>query len=93
MIRYTLSKAAELICGGCGLKDPNLWLMRRLRDGRFRGFKVGHNWFMTAADIEAAKESLYAPAPPTPEPEREPASSIIDGLSERSRRRWLRSAL
>lgn len=89
---YTLAEAAELICGGCGLKDPQLWLMRRLRSGRFRGFKVGHNWFMTAADVEAAKESLYAPTPLEPEPEPEPEStSIIDGLSPRSRRR-LRTA-
>lgn len=32
---------------------PVLWLQRRLRRGEISGYKVGHDWRMTEADVEA----------------------------------------
>jgi hypothetical protein len=57
--RYTLEQATRVIVGDdSGLADPQLWMMRQLRKGRFHGFKIGRNWFMTQADVEAAIDSL-----------------------------------
>lgn len=34
-------------------KDPVRWLQRRLRRREIPGYKVGHCWRMTEADVEA----------------------------------------
>lgn len=33
--------------------DGERWLQRRLRRGEISGYKVGHVWRMTAADVDA----------------------------------------
>ena len=93
MSRHNISVAAQLICGDdSGLTDPRGWVMRQIRRGKFRACKIGRNWFMTDADIDAAKESLYAVARTEPQtPAAKPVSSVVDGLSAGARRR-LRSA-
>jgi hypothetical protein len=94
MTRRTLAQSARIICGDdSGLADPQGFVLRKLRAGRFRGLKVGRNWFMTDADIEAAIAGLRNdPAPQLkPEPELQPVG-IISGLSERAARRLGRSA-
>jgi hypothetical protein len=88
--RYTLEQATRVIVGDdSGLADPQLWMMRQLRKGRFHGFKIGRNWFMTQADVEAAIDSLRngtkAASNPVTDPVADPR--IIDGLSERAKRR------
>lgn len=93
MRKHSLAQSARLLCGdNPPHSDPEKWLARQLRAGRFRGQKIGRFWFMTDADIEAAEESLY-PAGAEPllhGPEPEPVG-IVSGLSERGRRR-LKSA-
>ena len=76
-----------------GIRRPERWVTERLLDGRFRGQKIGREWYMSDADIQAAEEFLYrssrrAEAAPTVEP----AVSIVEGLSARSRRRVRRPA-
>jgi len=34
-------------------KDPVGWLQRHLRRGEISGYKLGHTWRMTEADVEA----------------------------------------
>jgi predicted GIY-YIG superfamily endonuclease len=88
--RYTLEQATELICGDdSGLADPQLWMMRQLRKGRFHGFKIGRNWFMPQADVEAAIDSLRNGTKAASKPATDPVADprIIDGLSERAKRR------
>ena len=89
MKRHTLAQATRVIVGDdSGLADPQGFVLRKLRAGRFGGLKVGRNWFMTDADIESAVSALRNdPAPqPAPEPELQPVG-IISGLSERAARR------
>jgi hypothetical protein len=62
-------------------------MMCRLRRGVFTGIKIGRNWFMTDADIEAAIESCRNEVAVEPEPVVSEAVTVVDGLSARSRRR------
>lgn len=90
-----LSEAARLICGeACTLRDPERWVRERLLDPRypdFRGQKIGRDWYMTDADIQRAEQSLYlkASTPQQDDPCDDPVAplSLIDGLSQRGRRR------
>jgi hypothetical protein len=36
------------------MRDPQHWVVRQLRSGKFCGLNVGRKWFMTDAGIEAA---------------------------------------
>ena len=95
MKRHTLAQATRIICGedGAGLANPQHWVMCKLRAGRFPGLKIGRNWFMTDADIEAALSALRNDPKALPEPAPAPQPvGIIDGLSERAARRLRRSA-
>lgn len=65
-------------------KNPELWLMRRLRRGEITGYKVGHSWRMTQADVD----DLIGRHRNTPsETQSQPASTVADGLTPRARRR------
>ena len=90
MSRRDLAYAAVVICGDAGLRDPQRFVSKRLCRGEFRGIKIARQWFMTDADIAAAIETLRNPAP-TPKPADAQPISVVDGLSQRSRRRVLRS--
>lgn len=93
MKRHTLAQATRIICGeDSGLSDPQGFILRKLRAGRFPGLKIGRNWFMTDADIEAALSALRNDPKPLPAPEPEQPAGIISGLSERAARRLRRSA-
>ena len=85
MSRHALPEAAQIICAGADLKLPELWVARRLRTGVFTGIRIGRNWFMTDADIDAAIESCRREQP-RPVVEDVPLS-VIAGLSERAARR------
>lgn len=79
------------------LKDGRRWLATKVRAGDIAATKIGRTWYMTDGQIAAMFEGLanrrgvHTP-PKTPEapPETAPAASIVDGLSERSRRRLRR---
>jgi hypothetical protein len=58
-----------------------------LRAGRFRGQKIGRQWWMGGEDIEAALTPAQ-PAPPVAAPVVEP-DSIIGGLTDRGARRLI----
>lgn len=94
MKRHTLAQATRIICGeDSGLGDPERWVVRQLRSGRFPGLKIGRNWLMTDADVEAAQATLRNDPKPLPAPEPAPQPvGIISGLSERAARRLVRSA-
>lgn len=90
-MKHPLPEAARRICGeNHGLRDPERWVATQLKRKRFRGQKIGRNWFMTDADIAHAEEALYNRPEVMPEPESaesvEPVS-ILAGLSTRSRNR------
>lgn len=89
MKRHTLAQATRIICGedGAGMANPQHWVMCKLRAGRFPGLKIGRNWFMTDADVEAAQATLRNDPKPLPAPEPERPVGIISGLSERAARR------
>lgn len=48
-------------------KTPVLWLQRRLRRKEIRGYKVGHDWRMTEADVADLVERYRNTAPAAPE--------------------------
>jgi hypothetical protein len=89
---YNPAQAAHLILpANHGLTDPERWIRRQLRTGRFSGQRIGRTWFMNDADVSAARAALRQPR--KPEPKTEPAPEhpipVIDGLSARGRRRLL----
>jgi hypothetical protein len=47
-------------------KNPVRWLQERLRRGEITGYKLGHTWRMTDADVDAmlARHRNAAPAAP-----------------------------
>jgi len=55
---HTLRAVAEAWDLYEDMKDPERWLTRQLRSGRFHGTKVGRHWRMSDRDIEAALEVL-----------------------------------
>jgi hypothetical protein len=55
---YSLAEAATMICGkDPGMKDPVLWVCRKIAGGQFGAIKVGQTYRMTAANIRDALES------------------------------------
>lgn len=72
--RFPLPEATRMILGdNHGLADPERWVAKQLRTGRFRGQKIGRNWFMRAVDIEAAEDAL---SPPPTEPTVAPVIAV-----------------
>ncbi len=65
---YSLALAARMICGpdGAGIKDPERWVVRRIRAGRFTGRKIGCMYRMTLQDMEDALEVCRCGAPLQP---------------------------
>jgi hypothetical protein len=94
MKTYSLHEVADMVLPQ-EWKDPVRWLKRRLQTGEIRGYRLSRAaWRMTEGDVEDLIERhriTAADTPravePAPEPTTEPPISIIDGLSERSRRR------
>ncbi|WP_406816617.1 helix-turn-helix domain-containing protein [Mycobacterium sp. M23085] len=79
-----------------GLKDATRWLANKVRSREIPAVKVGRTWYMADDHVEAmfdrlsnqhGAEAELAQPVPQPEPQTTPAASIVDGLSERSRRR------
>lgn len=72
---YSLAEAAERICGA-GMKDPELWVRRRITDRTFPALKVGRTYRMTAEHIRKAIEALEVKqAEPAPIPGRLPPTA------------------
>jgi hypothetical protein len=93
--RYPLPVATQMILGdNHGLADPERWVAKQLRAGRFRGQKIGRQWFMRGEDIEAASTPAPAPAPAADKARRHDPTdvephSIIGGMSARGARRLI----
>lgn len=66
-------------------KNPELWLMRRLRRGEITGYKVGHTWLMRQQDVDdlIARHLNNKPV----EDAKPKADIIAAGLSARAARR------
>lgn len=78
---YSLAEVAEMVLPP-EWKDPELWLMRRLRRREIGGYKVGHSWRMRQSDVDA----LLAKYSNT-EPVVESTVSVLEGLSARAKRK------
>jgi hypothetical protein len=59
---FSLDEVAEFLCGD-SMKEPTRWLTRQITLGRFTARKVGRQWRMTQADLDAALEVLANPTP------------------------------
>ncbi|MDG4667987.1 DNA-binding protein [Mycobacterium sp. 236(2023)] len=72
-------------------KDPELWLMRRLRKGAIAGYKVGHEWRMTERQVEALIEAHTNSEPDADDeqPVDNSRDAVVSGLSARGVRRLL----
>jgi hypothetical protein len=84
---YSLTEVAEAWGLTGDMKEPERWIMRQIRSGRFPARKVGSRWRMTEQEMETAQEACSNKAyqqPPEP-----PQLTVIDGggLSAGSRRR------
>lgn len=70
------------------IKDPVRWLAMRLNRGELRGVRLGRYWRMRDSDIEYMLErysnDVAVGATKAAAPK---AISIVEGMSERSRRR------
>lgn len=69
---HSLEDAARQICGD-SLKNPALWLRRRIREGKVSAVRVGHTVRLTdqqildaidALTIGGTKEPVVSPEPP-----------------------------
>lgn len=54
---YSLAEVASALCGDSML-EPERWLTRQITSGRFTARKVGRQWRMTQADVDAALDIL-----------------------------------
>jgi hypothetical protein len=78
--------------------DSVRWLARRLNRGEISGYRVGHVWRMTEQQVEDMIDS-YSTIATNPVRQPNPVYSpttgaplrVVDGLSQRSRRRLSRS--
>jgi hypothetical protein len=75
---YSLAEAAAQICGD-SMKDPVLWMRRKIRAGTFSAYKAGRSVRMTEQQVVDAINALQI------EPRVEHATRRM-GLTERSRR-------
>ncbi|MEH3141165.1 MAG: hypothetical protein PGN37_13490 [Mycobacterium kyogaense] len=82
---YSLEEVAAMVLPQ-DLKNPVLWLKRRLTSGGASGYKIGRTWRMTHEDvvdlITRHRNAPRVPERPTPEPGEHP----YGGLTRRS---WL----
>lgn len=87
---YSLPEVAAMVLPA-NWKEPVRWLQRHLVNGDISGYKVGHDWRMTADDVTdlvARRRNITKTVTPEAEPVASPTPvSILDGLSARSRRR------
>jgi hypothetical protein len=82
MRTYSLAEVAAAVLPP-EMKNPQLWLVRRLRRGEIQGYKVGRYWRMTAQDVDALVASLRNV--PNPGPHTDLGENPL-GLTRRS---WL----
>lgn len=61
---YAVADIAADLCGD-SLTDPVRWLTRQITSGRITARRVGRQWRMTQADIDAALEVFANRAPAT----------------------------
>lgn len=54
---FSLEEAGRRICGD-SIKDPALWVRRKIRAGTFKAFKAGRTVRMTERHIEDAITAL-----------------------------------
>jgi excisionase family DNA binding protein len=80
---YSLAEAAERICGD-SMKDPSLYVRRKIRAGTFRAIKVGRHVRMTEEQIEDALAALEIGGSPVPEEASRPLSITAASLRRRS---------
>lgn len=69
---YSLAQVGGWLCGD-DMKNPDVWVYRRILNGTFSGIKVGGKYRMTREQVAAAMETLVGPkeeeAPSVPEVE------------------------
>ncbi|WP_006246435.1 hypothetical protein [Mycolicibacterium tusciae] len=64
---YSLEEVADMICGD-EMRDPVLWVKRRIRKGAFRAIKVGRSYRMTSEQLDEALKALeFKPTPVAPQ--------------------------
>ena len=85
MKTYAATDVARDLAGD-SMKNPEVWILRQIRAGRIPAFKVGREWRMTDADVQAAIESLRNPKPRV-EPVRLTSVGRPSSLSLRRRQR------
>jgi hypothetical protein len=79
---YSIEAAAAEICGD-SVKHPVAWVMRRVRTGQIRAYKVGHAWRMRREDIDDAIASLY----------NDPLRVVYNGPLDSAESAWERTTL
>lgn len=83
---FSLEESAAIICGrddhGQIVAGGVQWLVKRLRSGELKGYKQARRWRMTAADIDAAIETLRPQRASVPE-----EVPALSGMTRTSRRR------
>lgn len=83
---YSLTDVAAEICGD-SMAKPERWLALQITAGRFRARKVGRQWRMTRADIDAALEAIANTTEPAPSVAQH--NNVVDPAMFVSRRRRL----
>jgi hypothetical protein len=65
---HTLGEVSERMDLARLYKDPERFLTRQIKAGRVRAYKIGRNWMIADADIEAAIDATATAQIPQPEP-------------------------
>lgn len=86
MKTYSLTEVATMLCGD-SMTRPERWLTRQIVSGRFTARRVGRQWRMTQADIDAALEVMASQPAATAAPA--PTPDIVGRPSAASMRRRL----
>lgn len=92
MKTYSLSEVAAMVLPP-EWTDAERWLRRRLNHGQIVGYQVSRGvWRMTEKQLDEFVEKFTNAASQAVLPQRNPAASVVDGLSQRSRRRLRRAS-
>jgi hypothetical protein len=55
---YPIPEICEMTRLDCLSANPQQWLVREIKKGRFRARRIGRQWAMTASDIEYMLDQL-----------------------------------
>ncbi|MEZ0366770.1 hypothetical protein ACAG26_24155 [Mycobacterium sp. pUA109] len=92
-MNYTLPEVARIACEGAGIKDPERWLLTRVRAGKVSARRITRGKYVfTQEQLDELLASLDTSRQPEPAAEPDPEPAPTGRPTAASLRRRLRSA-